>query len=342
LVRNGLNARPYDDWIGLWKTNPAYERRGGPIGWVLENRDGALVGTIGNTPGEYRFRGRDLRSASASDWAVDEPYRRYSLTLLDVLTRQPGVDLLVCSTVSAASEPAYRPFGWSRVPAGNWDASDFWITNYRGFSRALAALKSMPFAGTASCLVSAGLFCVDRLKGAPGQAVHRIEPCELDSYYDDFWRNLESEQRNTLMAVRTRETLAWHARRILRDKTGWILACRDGHHIGALAMFERRDNPELGLTRVCATDFQALRGHESKLRSVLAWMWQKCREERIDVLENPGCWLGIAGRPAAPGVRRRALPAWTFYYRAANRALHEELKEPRVWRPSLYDGDASL
>jgi hypothetical protein len=345
LARNGLKARSFDDWAGLWRGNPVYERRGGPLGWVLETPDGGLVGTIGNIPGAYRFQGRELISASASDWAVDQSYRRYSLALLDLLNRQPGVDLLLCSTVSAASEPAYPPFRWSRVPAGCWNSSDFWITNYTGFSKAVSKMRGLPMPDMASYPVSAALFCLDRLgrsAGAQKTAV-AIQPCtEVDGRFDEFWGQLEREQPNILLAVRTRETLAWHFRRMLRNKGGWLLACSVHGHMVGYATFERHDNPARSLTRVLTTDFQALRGHEPALQSAFRWMLRKCHQDRIDVIENPGCWLDLAGVPRLRAARRRTLPSWSFYYRALDRSLGEELKDSRVWRPSLFDGDVSL
>src|SRR5690242_13604614 len=85
LERNRLSARPFEEWADLWRRNPACRGRPWPLGWVLDSGNGELVGTIGNVPGAYTFRGRCLISAAAGDWAVDEPYRRYSLILLDRL-----------------------------------------------------------------------------------------------------------------------------------------------------------------------------------------------------------------------------------------------------------------
>jgi hypothetical protein len=39
---------------------------------------------------------------------------------------------------------------------------------------------------------------------------------------------------------------------------------------------------------------------------------------------------------------RRKLPAWPFYYHAADTVLNQTLRDPRIWDPSAFDGDASL
>ena len=54
------------------------------------------------------------------------------------------------------------------------------------------------------------------------------------------------------------------------------------------------------------------------------------------MLEDVGCSL--------PGVRaphQRTLPSWLFYYKASP-ALVQQLADPAVWQPSLFDGDSSL
>jgi hypothetical protein len=300
---------------------------------------------MANIPGAYRFQGRELFSAAAGDWAVDEAYRRYSLLLLDRLTKQQGVDLLLCSTVSAASEPAYPAFRWSKVPVGQWDASDFWITNYGGFAEAAAKMRALPMPGLAAYPLSVGFFCLDRFGyGAGGERpAVEIEPCAgLDGRFDEFWLNLQSEHPGALLAVRTREILAWRFEQMLRRKHGWVLACSERGRMVAYAVFDRNDNPKWSLTRVRTIDFQALRGYETTLQSALLWMLVKCRQDGIDVVENPGCWLDLVGVPRLRGVRRRTLPSWSFYYKTAARSLGEELKDSRVWRPSLFDGDVSL
>lgn len=345
LARNGLHTRTFDHWARLWTENPAYQSRGGPIGWVLETGKGEIVGTIANIPGRYRLRGQDVISASAADWAVDEPYRRYSLMLLEALTRQRGVDLLLCTTVSVASEPAFQPFGWTKVPAGTWDAADYWITNYQGFVAAALKRKRIPLARTAAFAVSGALYCIDRCRSGVAGRNNQIsvECCsQIDGRFDELWSNLESARPETLMAVRTRDALGFCLKSMLSTNTGWVLACSEAGKMVGYAIFERDDNQKHAFTRVRTVDLQALPGHERALQSAFFWMSQKCRQQRVHVIENPGCWLGLAGLPGLGPARRRKLPSWSFYYKALKPGLAEELKAAHRWRPSLLDGDSSL
>jgi hypothetical protein len=157
-----------------------------------------------------------------------------------------------------------------------------------------------------------------------------------------FWEELKRQKRNVLLAVRTRETLAWHFRRALLKDTVWILVASHGARITGYAICDRQDNAALGLKRVRLVDFQALDGSEDVLRSALGWVLRRCRVEGIHLLEVTGCWLN---RPCGPRVRvpySRLMPSWAYYYKANDKDLREALKDPAVWAPSSFDGDASL
>jgi hypothetical protein len=347
-IRNGLLARPYEDWRAIWIGNPVYRQRGGqwPIGWVLETEDGRIMGSIGNIPLTYYFRGRELRAATSCSWVVDAAYRSCSMPLMSYLMRQKDIDLFICTTVSSASESSYRSaFQFSRVPVGTWDKSAFWITNYRGFSENALTMKWFRLPKAMSYPVSAALFCWDRVRDLElrtNSAISEIEPCSrFDDRFDAFWEELK-RQKQHLLAVRTRETLTWHFRYSLMRQNLWILAISKGSRLIAYAIFDRLDNPALGLKRVRLVDFQALNGYERELGSALSWVLRKCREEGVHVLENAGCWIGRHCLPEIPGPYQRSLSCWMYYYRAMDQNLSETLLSPSAWAPSSFDGDASL
>src|SRR5690348_12508588 len=93
--RFGLTAKPYEEWVHLWKGNPLYRKLKAdwPIGWVLEDEDGKLVASMGNIPSLYELDGRKILVASGRSWVADLAYRSASLSLLDNVIRQRNVDL---------------------------------------------------------------------------------------------------------------------------------------------------------------------------------------------------------------------------------------------------------
>jgi len=346
-LRNGLTLRSRDDWMAFWLQNPVYrERPQSPIGWVLETESHGIVGWIGNIPSLYQFRGRRLCAATPWSWMVDVQHRGYGLLILKRFLRQRDIDLFVCNNISSVSDPFARHLRFSRVPVGAWHKSAFWITNYPGFAQIALRMKSVPMARAVSYPVSVALACWDWCNDGwirDRSSITDIEPCsEFDSRFDDFWDELQRQNENVLLAVRTRETLAWHFRNALMHQSLWILTTRKGSRLTAYAIFDKQDNPRIGLKRIRLVDFQAHRGSEAALLSALSWMLHKCREDGIHMLEVSGCWLDRPQLPRIVAPYHRTMPSWSYYYKVLDPKLSAELRDPRVWAPSSFDGDASL
>jgi hypothetical protein len=347
-IRNGFSARSYEDWITLWEGNPVYQQWEGqwPIGWVLETENRDVVGWVGNIPSAYQFRKRQLYAATPGSWVVDGSHRGYGMLILNRLLRQKDVDLFVCSNVSSVSEPFTIRLRFSKVPVGAWNKSGFWISNYRGFVRIALQSKAVPLAAAMVHPLSAALVSWDRCRDGwvrPRSLLSNIERCwEFDSRFDIFWTELQRQNENVLLPVRTRETLTWHFRKALQQQTVWILAAHQGSRLVAYAIFDRQDNPAIGLRRVRLVDFQALNGSQDALLSALSWMLHECRAEGIHLLEILGCWLNRPGLPRVTAPFYRTMPSWSFYYKATDPNLTAQLRDPRVWAPSSFDGDTSL
>jgi len=339
--RNGLTPRSYASWVSLWRENPAY-RPGEPIGWVLETPAGEIGGYIGNLPLAYRFKRRELRAATVYSWAADTAFRGYSLALLDRLVRQPGIDLIVCTTPNAAAARAFDAFQFRKVPAGKWDKCWFWITGHIGFAQSALRAERIWCSRALSYPLAAALYTRDRLRQPQRGATHAAGLellTRFDARFERFWRELAEQERGKLTAVRDRETLEWHFGRALDAGDAWIVAAPAMGKLAAFAILDRQDHSALDLKRIRLVDFQALRGFEHLLHPVLGRALEHCRAEGAHVLENAGCWLGRWGA-AAP--YRRAMKTWGFYYKARHEELAAQLEDPAVWAPSAFDGDSSI
>ena len=246
-VQNGLSVPSREDWLALWRDNPIYRARGGewPIGWVLETEDGEIVGTISNLPLAYSFRGRTLVAAAACSWTVDSPYRGHSMLVLNRIVHQKHVDLLVSTTVSSPAERGCRALRWSKVPAGSWDRSAFWITDHRGFARHALLQNAGAFAASLSLPVSVTLLCWEALRPTePPTSCRTPEISELstfDSRFDEFWEELKQQNPDVLLAVRSRAALEWHFRRSLKRGRAWVLTATRNSRLVAYAIFDRLD-----------------------------------------------------------------------------------------------------
>jgi hypothetical protein len=344
--RYGLESRSIEDWAHLWYANPAYLGCGSDwnIGWVLEDGDGRIVGSIGNIPLWYHFEGEKLLAATARGWVADPEYRSASLLLLDRVINQPGVDLYLNSTAGTVSIQPLEFFNCPRVPSGLWDQSVFWVTNHHGFFESYLKTKSSPIAGALAYPLAAAAVVRDRLLGVKppvATAEVTLSP-QFDERFDVFWKQLKQTLPHVLLAERSRESLNWHFKCALQNRRLWIATVMDGPRLSAYAIFIRTDNPAIGLKRIRLVDFQSLDGSTDLLETVLAWAQRACKEEGIHMLEHVGRWLEDGEFIEMLAPRRRRLATWTFYYRANYPRLAERLLAKSAWAPSLLDGDATV
>ncbi len=345
--RSDLGIRPFEDWKAVWSANPVYQDRfrRWPIGWVLEGENGEIGGSISSVPFVYRLGGRDLVAAAACAWAVDPAYRPWALTLLDKLSHQAEADFCITTTAGPSSEPCLSFLQWSKVPVGSWQTTAFWITDYPGFLRIALLAGSFPLSRALSYAASLGsLRRFIRHRPVPEQRPSHIIETQsgFDGSFDEFWEEQSRRNESMLLAVRSRQTLEWHFRLLLDQSRVWILTAREGPRLVAYAIFERHDNSTRGLKHVRLVDFQALEGAGQALPAILHRALEKCRQDRVHVLECTGCWLNRPGLPHTAPPYQRALPAWLYYYKTNSGELASLLAHPEVWAPSSFDGDACL
>jgi hypothetical protein len=349
-----LHIEDYPGWTHLWCNNPAYRAVAGankdnfPMGWVLENANGAICGYLGNIPIDYELEGKKLLAATTRAWVVDTPYRSYSPLLLGTYFQQPNVDLFLSTTVNAQSAPAYSIFQGIPVPRGAWDRALFWITHYQGFVESFLRNKGRPMAKALSYPLSAGLFVRDQVMGSRvpknGGGIN-VQPCAgFDDRFDKFWELLRRKKSNVLLAVRTREALEWHFKFALQQGSAWIFTVEGLTGLTAYAVFLRSDYRQIGLTRTRLIDFQCLEPQRSSdvLMAMLHAAMNRCRQESIHMLELVGVAPELETMLKRASPHGRALSSWLYFYKASNPLLAERLKNPALWEPSLFDGDSSL
>jgi hypothetical protein len=293
--RYGLEVKSFEEWSHLWLDNPAYRglEDSWPIGWVIEDDSKRIVGSVGNIPLMYEFGGRRVLAASARSWVVEPAWRSLSLLLLDYVINQPGVELYLNNTVGARSLAAVDAYQCSRVPVGVWDKSAFWITNHRGFFESLIPCKHCRLAKALSYPLSALTRVIEWLTLKPiSKRDVEVQPCsDFDDRFDAFWSELRKNNPHVLLALRTREVLAWHFKYALRRNRLWIATIPDGRRLVAYAIFELTINPRSGLKRLRLVDFQSLDEGRAFITPLLAWALKKCRRAGIHILESTGRWL---------------------------------------------------
>jgi hypothetical protein len=259
---------------------------------------------------------------------------------------QKNVDLFVNTTVNAKAAKLQEAFHALRVPAGAWDRSAFWVTNYRAFTASLMARKGMAGVTSLSYPLSAGLFVRDTLARNVLWGRHNgVRPqfgAQFDERFDVFWEQIRTHRAQELLATRSRQALDWHFRHSLASNKAWLLTVSKGDELAAYAILCRQDNPSYELQRMRLIDFQALPGQTELLRPILSHALQRCHDEGVHMLEAMGFSAEKQRVIDSTAPHYRELGAWRYFYKAKDEELAKRLRDPEVWDPCCFDGDASL
>jgi len=343
---NDLTSLPPDDWRHLWLNNPLWQRLGSrwPIGWVLEDPQGRIVGSLANIPSLYRFQGRDLVCANGRGWVVAPEGRGLGLWLMSEYFGQSGADLFINTTVGLPAEPMIASLS-DRIPAGDLQAIAFRPIAYRGFVVKGLRKRRVPLAGLLAYPAAAALRLRDAwsLRSFPsaltGVTIESI--ASFDDRFDGFWHELADRNPDTLLGVRDAGTLNWHFATPLRLGHLWIFTATRHGCLRAYLLVKRHEQAQ-PLRRMRVIDFQTLDPQDGLLPGLLRQALDRCAAEGCQVLEHLGCGLPHMRDFDRFAPYRRRLPCWPFYYRAADPALHAQLARPDCWAPSTFDGDASF
>jgi hypothetical protein len=345
--RYKLESKPPDEWQHLWTNNPVYQglTNHWPIGWVVEDSNHKVVGYLGNIPLSYEFEGKTLLSATTRAWVVEEPYRGYSILLLDHFFSQNTVDLYLTTTLNSQAFDGFRVFEPSPVPVGDWDRSRFWVTNPLGFTGSMLSFKDVAFSKLLSYPLSIpisfkGRFARKRL-GRNGKSI-RVEACtRFDERFDTFWEELKQRRWNVLLGTRTRQILDWHFKHALKRQDAWISCVSEGSRLVAYAAFYRHDNPSVGLKRMRLADFQTLTD-DKLIVPIISHALECCRRDGVHMLEMIGLSAEKSHVIAELAPHERKLPTWMSFYKTSNPHLNEKLKHGETWDLCCFDGDSSL
>lgn len=321
---NGLVPKPREEWEHSWTANPAMcDVPGWTMGWVQEDEAGRIVGSIGSIPFTYYLRGRKYICATGCGWAVDPAYRGFSIPLIWSQMQQPGLDLHIATTPGPAVAIVFPRIGFTRVPVGQWDRAAVWATGSLGLT------GSRP---------REGAWPSRKLKTGTELSWR----CDFDSQFDEFWQELQARNPNLLLSCRAKAVLDWHFKHGIRKDRIRIVKAHQGRRLVAYAVLDRRDTRRFNLRRMLLIDYQELEPGGGLCPAILAFAIRCCRREGVQLLENPGCWIEQPGLLNRTAPFHRSLKSWTYFYRAPAPALADALQDPACWRPTQYDGDASL
>ena len=235
-----LYTESYPAWTHLWTNNPAYREIKGkfPMGWVLDNGEGAISGYLGNIPVNYELEGKRLWLQLAGAWVVDTPYRTYSPLLLGTYFQATQRGSCPEHDRKLAVRTCPRYFSGYPVPVGAWDRTLFWITHYQGFMESFLRKRGGAMAKPLSYPLSVVVFLRDRLKKsrfhANGLAATVLPCASFDDRFETFWAALRKKKYNLLLAVRSRRSVGVALQVCLAAERGLDLHRRRQVRVGGI------------------------------------------------------------------------------------------------------------
>lgn len=343
--RNGLAVRDWESWRHLWlHADSALEGASWTKGWLLEDSQGEVVGSLANIPQEYFWNGRRIVAACASQWAVDEAHRSQSVWLAARFFQQRGADLLLNTTANEAAGRVFAGLKAERPPSSACNQVRYWVTDYR---QAVAAKlgKWFPGAGCLGWIVAAAVGgCRSfRSRKAAASDLSIEVAAGFDDRFNILWQAIRN-RRDRLLAVRDAAALAWRFGNVLRRGAATILiAHRQASPIGYAVVVRIQDQAR-GLERWRIADLQARDEANEAIvcRAIVAQAMELARRSGAATLELYGQSTEKLASLAALKPRIWIQPTWPFYYKALSQDLAVALAADTAWDPALIDGDACL
>lgn len=342
----GLTTRSREAWEALWRENPTIGESGRslPIGWVLVNDVGQVIGTISSIPLAYELNGKRLVAATGSGWVVDVPYRAHSHLLIEAYLSQDGADLFLSTTANHISARVLQAYGHHRVPTPWYNDRLVWVLNYPRLAGSMLHRRGWPFGSVLRHPVALGMWVYDALRKRgriPRTGISLGTPTSFDDRFDAFWQKLR-RRANRLLRVRSADHLNWHLRQALGEDRVWIHTAEADAGMVGYAVFVRDAKPTSGLVWAQLADVQTLDAPPEVMPALLLTGIETCRRNGVDLLEVRGFAADTRRAIEEHAPYRRQETADSYFYMAKDDVLAKQLAAPELWDPCPLDGDILL
>jgi hypothetical protein len=342
-----------EDRRRTFEDNPLWPRlhESWPLGWVLEDSDGTIVGSVGNIPSTYVYRGEEKICANGHSWVTSAQHRGYAPFLMHEYFQQDDVDLFVSSRVGPEATSVWQGSGGRPVGVGDWATMAAMVTDPRRVARAGLEMAGVPCANVLSGPAAWALRTVDRLRSRPlGPTPDDVEVVEsrgFDDRFDEFWDELRTRYHDTVLAVRDRAALEWRLGVPLRAGTLWVFeARRRGRMRAYLVVKAHYHRPAAahrtrGVHRMRIVDHQSVDGTVDLLPPLVRAAAARCAADGYALLESNACDVPKMHAFDGAAPHRTKKQGWSFYVQTSDESLVPDQGRPGAWDPSDYDGEPS-
>jgi hypothetical protein len=347
--RWGLIPDSFENWERLWRDNPALQHCPNPlpIGWVLE-ADGKVVGYLGNIASLYHFGGKKLLAVTGHGLVVEPAHRMLSFTLNAAFYRQPFVDLYLTTTAIETVGKIAKVFKSSPLPQLDYEVL-FWVLRAQPFAQAVMGKLHLGraaarLAGTIASFAVGTDKTLRRRWPRPhpsSLAVRQITVAEIGDHFQTLWESVLHESPR-LLADRSPGTLRWHCQTPDDEGSTGVFCCYSGPELLGYVVVRSDPARTSGLRRSFVADMIAKNDDPLTVNALCVAAYRHAKQTGSHILEILGFPPIIRAVCSQFDPYLRKYPSCPFYYKAADRALHQTLAEPSLWYASPFDGDTTL
>jgi len=349
-TRMGLSPDTIENWRRLWRDNPTLRACPHPLpmGWVLES-EGRIVGYLGNIALLYQYAEKEFIATTASGFAVEPDYRAWGPSLMASFYRQPDVDLFLNTTAMPAVGKIARALRAQPLPQKDYQTVLFWVLDQYCFSKAVmrkldinSKLVGIGGVGGLVALTFDGLIRSRQPRVLKKKLlVDEIELHDIGGEFEQLWLR-KKEEGHRLLANRSPEVLRWHFDVPGSKRRTCVLVCRLKERLLGYAILRDQVDPRNGLKTSSLADL-VVEGDDSIVaQHLLLAAYEHAKKTKNHVFEVLGFPRYIRQICQEWKPYSRSYPASPFYYRAADRTLHQTLTMEQAWYACPFDGDTTL
>ena len=349
--RDSLYQDFYDLCIHRWRDNPARAPEH-VFGWVLEAPDKEIAGFLGLVPMKVKIADRYMTAASGTSWAVDLPYRSYSLYLYKQFMSWGDRNLLFDTTAGEIANKfhTHLKLGMNKIPLVDFGETFQWILRpevlverkLKELASKKKALTSIYFSPAIKLAALFGRFRFlrnSRIRFKCGKLP--VEP--VDSFTDEFDRFWEDNKRDYgITIVRNKEFLNWrHIKTPKLAGKSFVFACRDKGRLAGYIAIAKRGYMNSRPGHFVVTDIFYSLGRKDVIRNLMNHAFSFAKDNGASTFEISGFNPVIMNETRDQRPRIFKSLNWTYWYKApASEAL--EISRSGTWWPSGCDGDLNL
>ena len=337
-----------DEWINFWSENPCILVSDTPIpmGWVLENEQNEIVGSISNIPKEYYYDNKKYVVACSHAWVVEDKFRLEAFSLLKNFFSQKNIDVFIVTTANEGSAKIWIRYGAKKVPLPTFQNSMFLVLNLEKLIYSFLKRKKIYLGKIIEKFIFYLSFVllykkINFWKNINQSKVVTINEI-IDSKFDDFWKNYKSEFKYKFLQCRSASWIKWHIQKKIENNKAWIMTVVENKKLLGYAICLEKNNEKIALKRITIIDLVSLKDNEEVHLSLIKGCISESKKRGYHMLEVVG--FKNLKRKIFYKFKtfNRKFSNFPFYYKNGKLIDKNFLSTEDIWDSSLIDGDSFL